>query len=150
MRAVIQRVLEAAVTVNGRQIAAIGPGLVLLLGVEQRDAAADVAWLAPKIAKLRIFPDAAGKMNLCLAETAGDLLVVSQFTLHGSTHKGNRPSFIRAAAPAVAEPLYAAFCAALEALLGKPVARGCFGAEMQLALVNDGPVTLLIDTQQRE
>ncbi len=150
MRAVIQRVLEAAVTVNGRQIAAIGPGLVLLLGVEHRDTARDVAWLAPKIAKLRIFPDADGKMNLSLTETAGDLLVVSQFTLHGSTHKGNRPSFIRAAAPAAAEPLYTAFCAALDAHLGKPVARGSFGAEMQVALVNDGPVTLLIDTHQRE
>jgi len=150
MRAVIQRVLEASVTVNGRRIAQIGRGLLVLLGVEARDDAGDVAWLAPKLAKMRIFADAEGKMNLSVAETGGDVLVVSQFTLHASTHKGNRPSFIRAAAPAQSEPLYGAFCTAMEAQLGKPVGRGLFGAEMQVALVNDGPVTLVVDTRQRE
>ena len=150
MRAVIQRVLEASVTVNGRPTAAIGRGLLVLLGIEERDDAGDVEWLVPKVAKLRIFPDASGKMNLCLAETGGDVIVVSQFTLHGSTQKGNRPSFIRAAAPAISEPLYTAFCNAMEAQLGKPIGRGIFGANMQVALVNDGPVTLLIDTRQRE
>lgn len=150
MRAVIQRVREASVTVNGRTTAAIGRGLLVLLGIEERDEAGDVAWLAPKVAKLRVFPDAAGKMNLSLPEIDGEVIVVSQFTLHGSTHKGNRPSFIRAAAPAISEPLYDTFCTALAAQLGRPVGRGIFGAEMQVALVNDGPVTLLIDTRQRE
>ncbi len=151
MRAVIQRVLEASVMVNGRQISRIGPGLLVLLGIEADDTlAADVTWLVPKIAKLRIFHDAAGKMNHSLADTGGDVIVVSQFTLHAATKKGNRPSFIRAAAAEHSEPLYAAFCAAMESELGKPIGRGIFGAEMQVALINDGPVTLLIDTRQRE
>jgi len=150
MRAVIQRVLEASVTVQGRKTAAIGRGLLVLLGIEERDEASDVAWLAPKVAKLRIFPDSEGKMNLSVTESGGDVIVVSQFTLHGSTQKGNRPSFIRAAAPVLSEPLYTAFCAAMEAQLGNPVGRGIFGADMQVALVNDGPVTLLIDSRQRE
>lgn len=150
MRAVIQRVLEASVTVNGRKIAGIGRGLLVLLGVEHCDEAGDVAWLAAKIAKMRIFADAEGKMNLAVAETDGGVLVVSQFTLHASTHKGNRPSFIRAAAPAHSEPLYAEFCAAMETQLGTPVRRGIFGADMQVALINDGPVTVLVDTRQRE
>ncbi|MEI6674134.1 MAG: D-aminoacyl-tRNA deacylase, partial [Verrucomicrobiota bacterium] len=114
MRAVIQRVLEASVSVAGRQITAVGPGLLILLGVEAADEAGDVAWLAPKVAKMRIFADAEGKMNLSVAEAGGAVLVVSQFTLHASTKQGNRPSFIRAAAPAVSEPLYEAFCAAME------------------------------------
>ncbi len=150
MRAVIQRVLEASVSVHGRQIAVIGRGLLVLLGVEDRDDAGDVAWLAPKLAKMRIFSDAEGKMNLSVAETGAGVIVVSQFTLHASTHKGNRPSFIRAAAPAHSEPLYEAFCSAMEAQLGKPIGRGSFGADMQVALVNDGPVTILVDTRQRE
>ena len=151
MRAVIQRVLEAAVTVDGQQeISCIGPGLLVLLGVEEGDTAADVAWLGAKTAKMRIFHDSEGKMNLSVAETGGDVLVASQFTLHASTQKGNRPSFIRAAAPAVSEPLYAEFCAAMEAHTGKPVARGIFGAEMKIPLVNDGPVTIVIDTRSPE
>jgi D-tyrosyl-tRNA(Tyr) deacylase len=150
MRAVIQRVLEASVTVNGQRICAIGPGLLILLGMESADEAGDVAWLAAKVAKMRILADAEGKMNRSVAETGGDVIVVSQFTLHASTHKGNRPSFIRAAAPALSEPLYEAFCATLAVELGKPIGRGIFGAEMQVALVNDGPVTLLVDTRQRE
>ena len=150
MRAVVQRVLEASVTVDGRQIAAIGRGLLILLGVEERDDLGDVAWLAPKLAKMRIFADADAKMNLSVTEAAGHVLVVSQFTLHASTHKGNRPSFIRAAAPALSQPLYDAFCAAMETQLGQPVARGSFGADMQVALVNDGPVTVLMDSRQRE
>ncbi len=150
MRAVIQRVLEASVSVGGREISAMGPGLVVLLGVEAVDEAGDVSWLAGKVARMRIFHDAAGKMNLSVMETGGAVMVVSQFTLHASTHKGNRPSFIRAAAPNFSEPLYEAFCSALETQLGKPIGRGIFGADMQVALINDGPVTVWIDTRQRE
>lgn len=150
MRAVIQRVLDASVTVNGRRVAEIGRGLLVLIGVEGCDETGDVAWLAPKIARMRIFADGEGKMNLSVAETGGEVLVVSQFTLHASTHKGNRPSFIRAAAPVRSEPLYVAFCAAMETQLGKPVGRGIFGADMQVALTNDGPVTVVMDSRQRE
>ncbi|MCX6875500.1 MAG: D-aminoacyl-tRNA deacylase [Verrucomicrobia bacterium] len=150
MRAVIQRVLEASVTSAGQEVSGIGAGLVILLGVEDGDGPGDVGWLAAKVAKLRIFADAEGKMNRSVAEAGGGVIVVSQFTLHASTKQGNRPSFIRAAAPALSEPLYASFCAALEAELGKSVGRGIFGAEMQVALINDGPVTILMDTRQRE
>jgi D-tyrosyl-tRNA(Tyr) deacylase len=143
-------VLEASVTVKGQLICVIGPGLLVLLGMEGADEAGDVAWLAAKVAKMRIFADAEGKMNRSVADTGGEVIVVSQFTLHASTHKGSRPSFIRAAVPAISEPLYEAFCAALAAELGKPISCGIFGAEMQVALVNDGPVTLLVDTRQRE
>jgi D-tyrosyl-tRNA(Tyr) deacylase len=118
--------------------------------VEQGDSAADVAWLAGKVAKLRIFPDQDENMNRSVVEAGGEVLVVSQFTLHASTQKGNRPSFIRAAGPADSAPLYEEFCRALEAPAGMRVARGRFGAEMQVALVNDGPVTILIDTRMRE
>ena len=150
MRAVVQRVLEASVTVDGRKLAGIGRGLLILLGVEACDDAGDVAWLAPKLAKLRIFADADGKMNRSVAEVDGGVLVVSQFTLHASTLRGNRPSFIRAAAPSISEPLYDAFCAAMETQLGQAIARGSFGADMQVALINDGPVTIWVDTRQRE
>jgi len=150
MRALVQRVLEASVTVDGRQIAAIGHGLLIFLGVEERDDPGDVAWLAPKLAKMRIFPDADGKMNRSVIEAGGGVLVVSQFTLHASTHKGNRPSFIRAAAPEISQPLYEAFCSAMEAELRQAISCGSFGANMQVALVNDGPVTLFVDTRQRE
>ena len=150
MRAVIQRVSQAAVTIAGQTVAEIGCGLVVLLGIEDADSAEDIAWLVPKIARMRIFPDADAKMNLCLAEAAGGMIVVSQFTLHASTRKGNRPSFIRAAAPAKAEPLYEEFCAAMSAELGRPVGRGVFAAEMAVALVNDGPVTIVIDSRARE
>src|ERR1035437_4848864 len=131
MRAVIQRVSEAAVVVDGREISRIGGGLLVLLGVEHGDSAADVAWLAAKVCKMRLFGDAVGKMNLSVQASSGGLLVVSQFTLHASTQKGNRPSFIRAALPVVAEPLYEAFCTALEGHTGQAVARGIFGAEMK-------------------
>jgi D-tyrosyl-tRNA(Tyr) deacylase len=150
MRAVIQRVLEASVTIDGETVSKIGPGLLVLLGVEDGDAAEDVAWLSGKAARLRIFSDAEGKMNLSVVETGGEVIVVSQFTLHASTKKGNRPSFLRAAVPGISEPLYETFCAALEMELAKPVGRGVFGAEMKVALVNDGPVTILIDSRARE
>ena len=150
MRAVIQRVLEAAVVVDGREVSRIGVGLLVLLGVAEGDEPGDVAWLGGKVVKLRIFDDGTGKMNLSVVEIGGEVMVVSQFTLHASTHKGNRPSFIRAAVPAVSEPLYEAFCAGLEEVTGKVVARGVFGADMKVALVNDGPVTIVMDTRMRE
>jgi D-tyrosyl-tRNA(Tyr) deacylase len=150
MRAVIQRVSEAAVTVDGETVSQIGPGLLILLGVEEVDEMEDVTWLSGKIAKMRIFSDAEGKMNLSIIEAGGEIIVVSQFTLHASTKKGNRPSFLRAAVPGISEPLYEQFCTALEIELGKPVGRGIFGAEMKVALVNDGPVTVLIDSRARE
>ncbi|MCF7676127.1 MAG: D-tyrosyl-tRNA(Tyr) deacylase [Akkermansiaceae bacterium] len=150
MRAVIQRVSEASVTIGGVAVTQIGSGLVVLLGVEVGDTAADTAWLVPKVAKLRIFPDADEKMNLALAEAGGDVIVVSQFTLHASTKKGNRPSFIRASQPAAAKALYEEFCTAMEGELGRPVGRGVFAADMKVALVNDGPVTILIDSRARE
>ena len=150
MRAVIQRVAEASVTIQGQVVSRIGPGLLVLLGIEEADDASDVAWLCPKIARMRIFSDSEGKMNLSVVETGGGILVVSQFTLHASTKKGNRPSFIRAAHPSVSEPLYGLFCAEMERETGRPVARGVFGADMQVALVNDGPVTIVIDSRARE
>ena len=150
MRAVIQRVLEASVTIDGEVVSRIGPGLLVLLGVEEADDSLDVEWLAAKTAKMRIFSDAEGKMNLSVAETGGEVLVVSQFTLHASTKKGNRPSFIRAAAPSHSEPLYETFCTAMEREIGKPVARGVFGGDMKVALVNDGPVTIVMDSKARE
>ncbi len=150
MRAVIQRVLEAAVTIDGQTVSKIGPGLLVLLGIEDADDLSDVDWLAAKTAKMRIFADADQKMNHSVIESGGDLMVVSQFTLHASTKKGNRPSFIRAAAPSHSEPLYEAFCAAIQQQIGKPAARGVFGAEMKISLVNDGPVTIVIDSRARE
>jgi D-aminoacyl-tRNA deacylase len=150
MRMVIQRVLEAAVTVGGQEISRIGGGLLVLLGVEDGDEPGDAEWLAAKAAKMRIFADGEGRMNVSVAETGGRVMVVSQFTLHASTRKGNRPSFIRAAAPAVSEPLYEAFCTALEAQTGHPARRGVFGADMQVSLVNDGPVTIVMDSRGRE
>lgn len=150
MRAVIQRVLEASVEVEGRAVSRIGCGLLVLLGVEEGDTADDVAWLSGKVAKLRIFSDPEGKMNQSVTEAGGEIIVVSQFTLHASTKKGNRPSFLKSAAPAVSEPLYEQFCAALERETARPVGRGIFGADMKVALVNDGPVTILIDSRARE
>jgi len=150
MRAIIQRVLEASVTIDGEVVSRIGPGLLVLLGVEESDDISDVKWLAAKTAKMRIFSDAEGKMNLSVAETGGEVLVVSQFTLHASTKKGNRPSFIRAAAPDHSEPLYEAFCTAMEREIGKTVACGVFGGDMKVALVNDGPVTIVMDSKARE
>jgi D-tyrosyl-tRNA(Tyr) deacylase len=150
MRAVLQRVSSASVTIEGETVASIATGLVILLGIEDGDGPEDIAWLAPKIARMRIFSDDAGLMNLSLTDLGAEAIVVSQFTLHASTKKGNRPSFIRAARPEISEPLYRAFCAALEAELVKPVGRGRFAADMKVALVNDGPVTIVIDTKARE
>jgi D-tyrosyl-tRNA(Tyr) deacylase len=143
-------VIESSVSIKGQAVSRIGPGLLVLLGVEEIDDHSDVEWLSGKIARMRIFADPEDKMNLSVVEAGGDVLVVSQFTLHASTKKGNRPSFIRAAAPAVSEPLYEDFCAAMERETGKPVARGVFGADMKVSLVNDGPVTIFIDSRLRE
>ncbi len=137
-------------TIDGEVVSSIGTGLLVLLGIEDGDGHDDVAWLAPKIAKMRIFPDDAGLMNLSLTDCGGGAIVVSQFTLHASTKKGNRPSFIRAARPELSEPLYERFCEVLGAELGKPVGKGRFAADMKVALVNDGPVTIVVDSRSRE
>jgi len=150
MRLVLQRVSSASVTVDDAITGQIGPGLLILAGIEHDDSADDLAWLVSKVTQMRIFADAEGKMNLSVQDSGGDLLVVSQFTLHASTKKGNRPSFIRAARPEIAIPLYEQFLALLEAEMGKPVARGIFGADMKVALVNDGPVTICIDSRAKE
>lgn len=150
MRVLIQRVAEASVSVDGVEVARIDRGLLVLVGVEEADTAEDSAWLAGKVARMRLFADEAGAMNRCLAEVAGEVLVVSQFTLHASTRKGNRPSFIRAARPEHAIPLYEQLVADLEKETGRPVATGRFGADMRVALVNDGPVTIWIDSKARE
>jgi D-aminoacyl-tRNA deacylase len=150
MRALIQRVSQASVTIEGTISAAIDRGFLVLLGIEEADSAEDGEWLAGKIAKLRVFSDHEGKMNADLAEAGGRVLVVSQFTLHANTRKGNRPSFIRAARPETAIPLYEKFLSQLEAIIGGRVERGVFGADMKVALVNDGPVTIWIDTKARE
>lgn len=149
MRAVIQRVSEASVTIDGTAVGRIGRGLLVLVGVEAGDTPADAEWLAGKIARLRICADAGGLMNLDVRAIDGDVLVVSQFTLLADARKGNRPSFVQAAAPAEAVLLYEAFIAALEPLVGRPVPRGVFGADMQVALVNDGPVTIPLDSRHR-
>ena len=150
MRLVIQRVSEASVTIDGAVTGQIGPGLLILCGIEAADGADDAAWLVQKVTQMRIFADTEGKMNLSVKDSGGGLLVVSQFTLHASTKKGNRPSFIRAARPEQAIPLYEMFLSQLEAEMGQPVARGVFGADMKVALVNDGPVTICIDSRARE
>ena len=150
MRVVVQRVSEAAVVVDGREVGRIGAGLLVLVGVEAGDTPADSAWLAAKLAALRIFPDDDGKMNRSVREIAGGLLVVSQFTLHAATAKGNRPSFTRAAKPEEAIPLYEAFLADLEREAGRRPERGVFAADMRVSLVNHGPVTILIDPRNRE
>ncbi len=149
MRAVIQRVSEASVTIGESKVSAIGAGLLVLLGVEEGDVAEDAEWLAAKVAGMRIFSDTEDKMNLSVRDKDGDLIVVSQFTLHASTRKGNRPSFLRAARQEVSEPLYETFCELMEVALGKPVGRGVFGADMKVALVNDGPVTIIVDTRTK-
>ena len=150
MRAVIQRASEASVTISDQVRSRIGLGLVVLLGIEDDDTARDIEWLCGKIARLRIFNDDNGLMNRSLAEVGGGVLVISQFTLHASTKKGNRPSFTRAARPEIAVPLYGQFIATLESELGQAVQAGEFGADMKVALINDGPVTLTIDTKNRE
>lgn len=150
MRAVIQRVTSASVTIEGRIESAIGSGLLILLGVEEADSAADIGWLTGKITRLRLFNDVQGVMNRSVQEAGGEILVVSQFTLFASSRKGNRPSYIRAARPEIAIPLYEQFLLRLAADLGRAVSSGEFGADMQVSLVNDGPVTLILDTKSRE
>jgi D-tyrosyl-tRNA(Tyr) deacylase len=150
MRVVVQRVRHASVTIVLQQVAAIEQGLLILVGIEEHDSTEDADWLAAKIVAMRLFSDAEGKMNLDVQQINGEALVVSQFTLHASTKKGNRPSFIKAARPEQAIPLYTYFVKQLSERLGKPVPTGQFGADMQVALVNDGPVTVLIDSKIRE
>ena len=150
MRVVIQRVSRAGVTIEGVTPARIGNGLMILLGIEEADDVSDIEWLCSKIVNLRIFDDETGVMNISVKDNHGDILLVSQFTLHASTKKGNRPSYIRASKPPVAVPLYEQLIARLGADLGKPVLTGEFGADMKVELVNDGPVTILIDTKVRE
>lgn len=150
MRAVIQRVSNASVTIDGEMKSAIGMGFMILLGIELADGKEDAEWLVGKIAQLRVFADEEGLMNKALTDVDGEVLVVSQFTLHASYKKGNRPSFIKAARPEQAIPLYEYFVAQMSERLGKPVATGEFGADMKVALVNDGPVTILMDSQNKE
>jgi len=151
MRVVIQRVSHSSVSINGAVHAAIQKGLLVLLGIEHDDNQEDVEWLAAKISQLRIFDDDQGVMNLSVKDVnGGDILLISQFTLHASTKKGNRPSYIRAARPEHAIPLYEEFANKLGVLLGKPVFTGIFGADMQVSLVNDGPVTIVMDSRNRE
>jgi D-aminoacyl-tRNA deacylase len=150
MRVVVQRVSQASVTISGKISGDVSRGLLVLLGIAEGDTAADGEWLAAKIAALRIFPDDDGQMNRSVRDITGGVLVVSQFTLIASTRKGTRPSFNDAAKPEQARPLYETFLGQMESALGRPVARGEFGADMQVALVNDGPVTLVIDSRQRE
>lgn len=150
MRAVIQRVSEASVKIEGNIKGQIGPGFLVLLGIELSDTEEDISWLAAKIAHMRIISDGNGLMNCSLQDTGGDILLISQFTLHASTKKGNRPSFIRAAKPEQAIPLYHAFIAELEKQCAKEIRTGEFGADMKVTLVNDGPVTIFIDSKNRE
>lgn len=150
MRTVIQRVQHASVTIDGKLKSSIGTGMLLLIGIEDKDTAQDIDWLTRKIVNLRIFDDENGVMNRSILDTQGDILVVSQFTLHASTKKGNRPSYIKASKPDVAIPMYESFCEELSIQLGKPVFTGEFGADMKVELLNDGPVTILMDTQNKE
>ncbi len=149
MIAVIQRVLESAVTIEGKIKSSIGVGLLVLLGIEEADGKEDLEWLTKKIVNLRIFPDEQGVMNKSLLEVGGELLLVSQFTLHASTKKGNRPSYIKAARPEIARKLYEQAIVAFELELGKSIGTGTFGADMKVSLINDGPVTLLMDTKNK-
>ena len=150
MRIVIQRVLHCEVTVDGREVGAIGRGLAVLLGIEEADTQEDIDWLCGKLARLRIFDDEAGVMNLDINQTGGELIVISQFTLFASTKKGNRPSYIRSAGKAFARPMYERFIATAEQVLGRKVEHGEFGADMKVSLTNDGPVTICIDSKNRE
>lgn len=150
MRAVVQRVSEASVTIAGQVKGAIRTGLVVLLGIEEADAEEDADWLCGKLARLRVFNDEAGVMNRSVQEIQGEILLISQFTLFASTKKGNRPSYSRAARPEAAIPLYEACIRKLGAELGKPIQTGEFGADMKVSLINDGPVTIVIDTKAKE
>lgn len=150
MKTVTQRVQYASVTIDGKVKAQIGKGLLILVGIEDRDSSEDIEWLAKKLVNLRIFDDENGVMNRSVIEDGGEIMVVSQFTLQASTKKGNRPSYIRASKPERAIPMYDSFCAEIGLQLGKEVATGTFGADMKIELLNDGPVTLLIDSQNKE
>lgn len=150
MRVCIQRVSHASVTINEQVRSAIGIGLLVLVGIEDTDTREDIEWLSQKIVNLRIFNDAEGVMNISVKDSGGDIIAVSQFTLHASTKKGNRPSYIRAAKPDIAIPLYNAFVSQLEKDLGRPVGTGEFGADMKVSLINDGPVTIWMDSKQKE
>jgi len=150
MRVVIQRVLNASVTIEDKTVASIDNGLLILLGIVAEDTQEDITWLTNKVANLRIFEDQNGVMNTSLLDIKGDAIVVSQFTLHASTKKGNRPSYIKAARPEVAVPIYEAFNATLESILNKPIQTGVFGADMKVQLLNSGPVTIIIDSKNRE
>lgn len=150
MRAVIQRVSKASVTIEGKINAQIGWGLLVLLGIEDADGEEDIQWLSSKIVNLRIFDDASGVMNESVKDRNGDIILVSQFTLHAATKKGNRPSYIKASKPDVAIPLYEKMITQLTADLGKPIGTGQFGADMKVELLNDGPVTIVIDTKSKE
>jgi len=149
MKVVLQRVLEASVTIHGEKCADIQKGLLVLVGIEESDDKQDIEWLCGKIVNLRIFGDENGVMNLSVKDIEGQIIVVSQFTLHASTKKGNRPSYIQAARPEIAVPIYEQFVAALRTAFGKEIQTGKFGADMKVALVNDGPVTILIDTKNK-
>jgi D-tyrosyl-tRNA(Tyr) deacylase len=150
MRLVIQRVTHASVTIEGALKSKIGSGLLILVGIEDADSDADINWLAQKVVNLRIFDDENGVMNRSVIDVEGEILIVSQFTLHAMTAKGNRPSYIRASKPDFAIPMYEKFCAKVSELLGKEVGTGQFGADMKVELLNDGPVTILIDSQRKE
>jgi D-tyrosyl-tRNA(Tyr) deacylase len=150
MRALIQRVKEASIVINGSQYASIHQGLLVFIGIEDSDNREDIEWLAGKIIRLRIFNDENGIMNLPITEINGEIMVVSQFTLHASTHKGNRPSYIRASKPGIAIPFYEEFLIRLKREFNKDLKTGIFGADMKISLINDGPVTLFIDTKNKE
>ncbi|WP_299214917.1 D-aminoacyl-tRNA deacylase [uncultured Aquimarina sp.] len=150
MRAVVQRVSEASVEVEGEKISQIDRGLLILIGIEEEDTKEDIVWLSGKVSRLRIFEDNNGVMNKSVLDINGEAIVVSQFTLHASTRKGNRPSYIKAARPETAIPLYEEFVKQLELELGKNIGTGVFGADMKVSLLNDGPVTIIIDTKNKE
>ena len=150
MRVVIQRVAKAGVAINGKMNGAIGKGLLIFLGIEDADTDEDIRWMSNKIINLRIFNDDAGVMNRSVLETGGEILLISQFTLHASTKKGNRPSYIKASKPDVAIPLYEKMIEQLNRDLGKEISKGIFGADMQVELLNDGPVTIIIDSKNKE
>ena len=150
MRVVIQRVTEAKVVIDGNVNGESGKGFMILVGIEEADGAEDIAWLTKKIVNLRVFDDENGVMNRSIMDTGGDILLISQFTLHALTAKGNRPSYIKAAKPEISVPLYEAFIKSLEEAMGKKIATGIFGADMKVSLTNDGPVTILIDSKHRE
>ena len=150
MRVLIQRVKRASVTIDGETVSEIGCGLLVLVGICEEDREEDISWLTKKIANIRLFDDENGVMNLAITDVGGDILAVSQFTLMASTKKGNRPSYIKAAKPDISVPLYEDFCKEMEIAVNKPIKRGVFGADMKVELLNDGPVTIFIDSKNRE